>query len=1132
MRFGVLGSLAVWTSEGRVVRVPEVKVRSLLADLLIHAGRVVPAERIIDDLWGERLPANPAGALQTRVSQLRRALEDAEPGVGRGLVVSRNPGYVLQVPPEATDTGRFLELTTRARATTSPRTRTALFADALALWRGDVLADFADEEFAQPEIARLTELRLTVLEEQAEARLESGDHALLADELGDLVTRHPLRERLRAAQLRALYRAGRQSEALASYTALREQLADELGLDPGPELVTLYESILRQDPSLTTPPPQAAATAAPTGNLPAALGKLVGREDTIADVRQLLTEARLVTLTGPGGVGKTRLAVETARGLSEAYPDGVWLVELAGVPGARASGEGAAAAGGGATGAGGTSDLEAAGDTAAPGGAGGRAGLEAPPGTLTDIAERIAAALGLREETAVPGLRAGPAAAIDRLAESLRSQHLLLVLDNCEHVIDAAAGLVSRLLTAAPGLHVLATAQEPLGVRDERLRPVAPLPPEAAVRLFAERAAASAPGFTVDTDNADAVAAICRRLDGIPLALELAATRVRALGVRELAARLDDRFRLLSAGPRDAPARQRTLRAMIDWSWELLDERERAVLRRLSVFADGSPLAAAEAVCAGGELAPEEVLDPLARLVDRSLVTLAAPPAGPAAATEAPRYRLLESVAAYGRERLHEAGEYEATAARHYRYHRTLAATAEPALRGPEQRTWLRTLDAEAGNFRAALDAAVRATDAPAALGLAVDLAWYWCLRGRLREARRFAEAALSVSPAAADAGTTTAPDPDPVIALSRTAATWHASLSYRLGEVPEPGSLPADPPPSPTRSLDLLTAQARADWHLGYARLGMAGPPGGPDQLAAAEEIFRTTGDTWGMAAVAGTLAQQSLLRGDLPALAAQATRSMTLFTELGDGWGQLQATIPLGAHAEITGDYAHATRLHLEGLRLAEDLGVRTEAADKLAALGRIALLEGDHARADELHARAARTAAEQGYAVGEEFAEIGLALSARRQGHLDKAEALLTKWLPWDRKIDSPVGTALILAELGFVAELHDDAATARDLHLEGLTLARTTSDPRAMALALEGLAGAASLAASPDSHHHAAELLGRATHLRAKAGAPLPPGERTDTDRITDRLRKTLGDEALAAALERGSALPLEATVTAS
>ncbi|NGN70119.1 AfsR/SARP family transcriptional regulator, partial [Streptomyces sp. A7024] len=756
-----------------------------------------------------------------------------------------------------------------------------------------------------------------------------------------------------------------------------------------------------------------------------------------------------------------------------------------------------------------------AGGAAGAGGAG--AGGAAADGVAV-VAERVASALGLREETAVPGLRAGPAAAVDRLAESLRSQRMLLVLDNCEHVVDAAAELVSRLLAAAPGLHVLATGQEPLGVRDERLWTVSPLPEEAAVRLFTERAAASAPGFTLDQDSADAVAAICRRLDGIPLALELAATRVRALGVRELAARLDDRFRLLSAGPRDAPARQRTLRAMIDWSWELLDERERAVLRRLSVFADGCTLAAAEAVCADGEVAAEEVLDPLARLVDRSLVTLAAPST---AAMEPPRYRLLESVAAYGRERLREAGEYEATAARHYRCYRELAATAEPFLRGPEQRTWLRAMDAEADNFRAALDAAVHAADATAALGLAVDLAWYWCLRGRLREARRFATAALAVAPAAAD-------DPATVAALSRTASTWHASLSYRLGEVPD--RTPDDESPAPTRDLTLLTAQARADWHLGYARLGIAGSPGGTDQLAAAEQTFSTTGDTWGMAAVAGTLAQQALLRGDLAALASQATRSTTLFTELGDGWGQLQATIPLGAHAEITGDYPHATRLHLEGLRLAEELGVRTEAADKLSALGRIALLEGDHTRADDLHTRAAKTAAEQGYKVGEEFAEIGLALSARRQGHLDKAEALLRKWLPWDREIDSPVGTALILAELGFVAELRGDAEAARAHHAEGLTLARSTADPRAMALALEGLAGAAALAA-PENHPRAAELLGRATALRAGAGAPLPPGERGDTDRITDRLRAALGDASLTAALERGATMPLESEPTA-
>ncbi|AUH40204.1 BTAD domain-containing putative transcriptional regulator [Streptomyces sp. CMB-StM0423] len=1111
MRFGVLGPLAVWTAGGQAVRVPEVKVRSLLADLLIHAGRAVPADRLVDDLWGGSPPANPAGALQTRVSQLRRALEDAEPGA-RALVVSRPPGYLLDVDPEATDTGRFAALTAAARRAEGPRTRAALLADALALWRGEVLADFADEEFARAEIARLDELRLTALEEQAEARLELGEHALLADELGDLVARHPLRERLRAAQLRALYRAGRQSEALASYGRLRTQLAEDLGLDPGPELVALHQSILEQDAALGPPEREEAAV---RGNLPAPHGDLIGRDESVAAVRALLATGRLVTLTGPGGVGKTRLALETARGLPGSFPDGVWLVELSALAPPRP---------------------EAAPEDVAP--------------DADKAAELVAAALGVRDETAGGGLLtgAGGAAPAERLAEALRTKRTLLVLDNCEHVVDAVAALCARLLAAAPGVHVLATGQEPLGVGGEHLWPVAPLdvPPPAtaapadadgtahlaaasgtthqataptpdlaalrasgAVRLFAERAAAVAPGFAVDAGNAAAVAAVCRRLDGIPLALELAATRVRALGVHELAARLDDRFRLLSAGPRDAPARQRTLRAMLDWSWELLTAPEQAVLRRLSLHADGCTLRAAEAVCAGGGIAEDDVLGLLARLVDRSLVMTT-----PGDGVTPARYHLLESVAAYGHEQLCEAGEFTSVRHRHAAYYASLAGEAEPQLRGPAQRQWLLRLDAESANMRAALEDAVRTGAAATALGLANDLAWYWVLRGRLGEGRRFLTTALTTPPTA-DA-VRPAGDAERERAARTTALTWRAAMTLRLGETLAPDALPAVRQ-APPATLPELAAGARADAFLGLTRLGLGPLPGGGDPLARAEEVFRALGDQWGTAAVSSTIARQAVLRGDLRALAEYGERSMALFAGLGDRWGQLHATYALGTYAEITGDYAQAARLHREGLRMAEDLGLWSEVSDKLSMLGRVALLTGDVAQADDLHGRAARLAAEQGYVVGEEFAGIGLALGARRQGRLAEAEAHLRRWLDWDRKIESDVGTALILAELGFVAELAGDAEQAREHHREGLASARPTGDPRALALALEGLAGVESLAGDATA---AARLLGRAEALRAAAGAPLPEAERFDTDRITARLRAELSPADLAAELAKG------------
>jgi predicted ATPase/DNA-binding SARP family transcriptional activator/thioesterase domain-containing protein len=646
LRFGVLGPVAVWTAGGEAVRVPELKVRALLTDLLVHAGRPVAASRLIDDLWGDQLPGNPANTLQTRVSQLRRALAGAAPD-GRDLVVSQPPGYLLRVEPEEVDAGRFRALVAQARAAGDPRTTAGLLADALALWRGPAYADFGSEPFARAAIDRLEEERLAALEDQAEARLALGEHAALVGELTDLVAQHPLRQRLRAAYMRALYRAGRHSEALHTYGDLRDHLAGQLGLDPAPELVALQRAILRQDSGLSAP----TAPARPRTNLPTPLTELIGREEAVARVRSRLAADRLVTLTGPGGVGKTRLAVEVARRLSGEYDDGVWLVELAAVE-------------------------------ERPGSVG--------PGVAAGLVRLVSTALRLDDRALAPA--DDPVEDLDdlveRLAEALRDRRSLLVLDNCEHVIGPVTKLSELLLRAAPGLRVLATSREPLGIPGEVRWEVPPLalPDEAAVdpaalaassavRLFVTRVAAAAPGFALGSENARAVARICRRLDGIPLALELAATRVRGLGVHEVAARLDDRFRLLSAGLRGAPVRQQTLQAVIGWSWELLTEPERAVLRRLAPHPDSWTLSAAEVICAGDGVAAADVPELLARLVDRSLVVPIDAPAGV-------RYRLLESVGAYCLERLHASGEYEPVRQRHIAYYAGLSTRTEPSLYG------------------------------------------------------------------------------------------------------------------------------------------------------------------------------------------------------------------------------------------------------------------------------------------------------------------------------------------------------------------------------------------------------------------------------------------------------------------
>nr|BFE82116.1 hypothetical protein GCM10020093_047170 [Planobispora longispora] len=928
---------------------------------------------------------------------------------------------------------------------------------------GPAFADFADEEYTRSAIVRLEEQRLSALEQRAEARLELGEHGLLVGELGDLVARHPLRERLRAVHMRALYRAGRQSEALAGYTELRERLAEELGLDPGPELAALYQAILGQDPALSVPAER------PVTNLPAAVSKLIGRDGALAEICSLAGDERLVTLTGPGGVGKTRLALAAAARLADSFEDGAWLVEL-------------------------------------------DHGTRSP-------AEAVMAALDIKED-------AGPATPADRLADALRSRRLLLVLDNCEHLVEQVAELAELLLRAVPGLRVLATSREPLAVDGEVLWGVPPLdlPTSVdltamarsdAVRLFVARAAASARGFALEAGNAQAVAQICRRLDGIPLALELAATRVRALGVQGVAARLDDRFRLLASGQRGAPPRQQTLTAVIDWSWELLTDEERRVLRRLAVHRDGCTLEAAESVCGEDGL---DVLDLLARLVDRSLVVMVEGAAGV-------RYRLLESVAEYCLRRLSEAGELASARDAHLRHYLELAVTAEPRLYGHEQREWLLRLDAEAANLRTALDTAAGRPDA---LTMVNALAWYWFLRGRLAEGKRELEAALAAAGTDRDKtdrdktdrdktdrdktdrdktdrdrtdrdgtdrdGTPDAPGDAAVMAGDAAgvagdtagvagdtagvagdtagvagdtagvavgdgrdrAAAWHAGFAMMLGE-----EIDWEP------VLDRLRdpgQKARAGL---FVSMAVPDLPTGQELVDRALATFRGIGDRWGIAAALSRRARESFTRRDYRTLERDADESARLFASLGDRWGQLQATEWLAGLAETTGDGERAMRLFGEGLRLAEDLGLWSDVARHTGWLGWTSLQAGAYERAMEFSERAGRLAAAQGYREGMVMAEMVLAFSARRAGRLDLAETHLLHLLegvPRDPEAEPSLHLPTVLIELGFLTELRGDPAAARELHREALIAAQRIGDPGTATLAVEGAAAAAVAAAT--------------------------------------------------------------------
>ncbi|MGW7085660.1 AfsR/SARP family transcriptional regulator [Streptomyces sp. NPDC054871] len=1160
MRFEVLGPLTVRTADGAVVPVPEPKVRALLANLLVHQGRPVPADVLIDDLWGERLPGNPANSLQTKVSQLRRALEKAEPGA-RELVAYGPAGYLLRAPEgvapeELTDAARFTTLTSRAYASNAApevpdvRTRITLLTEALTLWRGPAYADFRDAEFVRVAVARLEEQRLTAQEARAELRLDSaapGEHASLADELAELVAEQPLRERLRGAYMRALYLAGRQTEALDAYRDLRERLADDLGIDPGAELAALHEAMLRQSPELASPRADVAAPRpeleapptphTPRTNLPAPVTALVGRDDAVARVRELVGTARLVTLTGPGGVGKTRLALEAAAGMADDFEEGVWLVELAGTKHDVAETVATTL---------GIRDAPAPLHTEPPTTAATALGIEdasaplhsEPPASATNKTEppkpNAHDDLGHGHASATPG-RAAPTpghtpstphtpatptptpALVRLLGQALAPRRMLLVLDNCEHVLEPVAELLSELLRCAPELRVLATSQEPLALSGETLEAVAPLGEREALALFVERAAAAAPGFVLDAESTPDAVLICRRLDGTPLAIELAATRVRALGVHALAERLHDRFRLLNQARRDAPARQRTLRAMIDWSWELLTAEEQGALRQLAVFGGSFTLDSAEAVYVyGAGPAPRDVqgcdeprgalttprgadapdvLDLITRLVDRSLLTTA-PGANRAHGL---RYRMLESVTAYSLERLDEAGETNDVRRRHAHHYADLAEHAAPHLLGPGQQQWLHRLDTEAVNLRAALEWAAADGDAALALRLANSLTWYWFLRGRLGEAERSLTQALSLPPAEiTDTGQARA-----------SARTARAALALLTGDDTPYAEIGTD---GPAEGADL-----RSRWLLAYARCGFNRTESEETQVDELLEEFRAADERWGVAAALSTRATRALYRGDLATLRRDAEASAALFAVLGDRWGQLQASEQLGVLAEIAADYEGAARLHRDGMRGAQELQLWTDVSFRLARLGRIALLTGDDAAATDFHERAARLAARHSHGPAQQFAETGLAIGARRLGELDTAEKYLLPWLAWNRRLGVQSGTALILAQLGYVAEQRGDAARAEELHRAGLAVARRTGDERAVALALEGLAGAHSLA---HDHTGAAELLGTAAALREAVGSPLPPAERRDVDRAAQRSRNALGEDGYVAAYTRG------------
>ena len=1083
----MLGPLEVRDDSGSVIEVSGTRLRALLILLALRPGQVAPASYLIDELWGEQLPADALNALQALVSRLRRAVPEATVG-------SRPAGYLLTLDRDSVDVFRFERLAAHghARLAADPAEAARTLTTALALWRGPALADIAETEAGRSAIARLDELRLAALEDRADAELRltaAGNKAAvdprpdgpLVAELEGLLAANPARETLAGLLMRALTAAGRRGEALTVYQRVRERLADQLGTDPSPGLAALHTQILRGDGAARGPvavssrPAVSAVQAAATGsNLRAELTSFVGREADLGQVGILLREHRLVTLTGPGGSGKTRLAVEAARAALDALPGGAWLAELA------------------------------------------------PVTDPADVAPAVLSAFGLREQAllqvsrTMPGGDArtaeGGADPLDRLAAALATRQALLVLDNCEHLVASAATLADRVLARCPEMRILATSREPLNITGEVRWPVGPLalPPEqpewpgsyAAVLLFTERARAVSPGFELTAGNADAVARICRALDGMPLAIELAAARTRTMAPEQIAARLDDRFRLLTDGSRTALPRHQTLRAVVDWSWDLLDEAERALLRRLSVFAGGATLAAAERVCAGPPVPAEDVFDLLTALADKSLLTVRQ-------AEDGPRYGMLEIIKAYARERLAEAGEPEALRRAHGRYFLGLVDENLEEQLGPGQLGWLRRVAADQDNLHAAVRGAIAARDGELAAALVGAAGWYWWLRSLKKEGGDLAAEALEMIAALPDAA-------------RRAIDPGRLAIAYGMGglltfDTPRQGGAPAlfetasqlaaRLPQEDNPVLRITAALAEV--------VGTRRPPPFPAVEAAVADPY-----PWVSAMARILRGQISLNYGQPAAAEADFRAAVASFAEVGERWGLAMSVGSLAMLEGWDGLFAAAAEHYHQAAELAGELGTtEDEVQFRLWLARQLWLLGGsDRGRSRGELARALQGAEElnwpevtafAGYMAGD-LARLDGDLAAAR-AHLGRAEAAAAQ-----TGVVSQI-RAVTQVCLGYLAAAEGDLAAAQAHHERAIADALPTKDSPVIAGALAGLANLAFREGDPE---RAATLLGAAVGVRGTMDRSVP-----DEAELAATVSGVLGEAKYDAAFQRGRGVSL-------
>jgi len=1052
VEFRILGSLEVLGPEGSL-ELPGAKERAVLAYLLAHLGRSVSAGEIIDAVWGERPPVSAERSLHARISRLRRLLEPGRKAVSASVIERDGVGYRLAVEHDDVDAERFARLVVEAGGL-EPTESLARANEALVLWRGEPYGEFIDLDFAQSETRRLKEVELQAHELRMSALLELGRYGEALPDLERLVEQHPLREPLARMLMLALYRSGRHADALAAYRRLFERLR-ELGLEPEEESRRLERQMLQRAPELAVVEP--ART-----NIGARLTSFVGREDERRLVRDRFVEHRLVTLTGPGGVGKTSLGVEAARAAVHEHADGTWLVELA------------------------------------------------PIRDPARVAEAVAEAVGVRSTE----FEGQPASTLSFLQSHLRRRELLLVLDNCEHLTAAAGELAVTLLSSCLDVRLLATSREPLGVPGECVLEVAPLGlPDRnarlhelaqadAVRLFIERAQIVRSDLELDEATLRAIAEVCERLDGLPLALELAAARLRTLSPSEIAERLADRFALLGRGPEMIAERQRTLAGVVGWSYELLSEPEQMLFRRLSVFPSSFGLEAAEEVCSGEGLDSASVADLLASLVDRSMVVTSG--------GGSDRFHLLETLREFGRAEAEAHDERLAVARRHAVWAMRIAEAGHARVWSEGLEAGTRSFVPRRADFEAAADLAFELRDADLAQALASALGTLGFLFAGCTDDRARVEAALAL----------------PGGALERRLRCMRALAVLLIRE-----GRPGDAIAASTAGLRIAENAedeaeiARLRTVNFQARLAAGDPSVRPDELAQVEEYAVRHGERWYEGMLHHYRGVAAFTSGDVAEAQSRSEQALEAFAASGDRWGIVNASEILGHSLASIGEYEGARRVYERALA-AGVRGLHEEAVPLLYHYGLSRLRAGDLEAAASLFDECERLT-ERESAFLRWHGAMGAAHIALARGDSDGAARLFDRALSLVREavaegLDNRVvrvAMVVTLRELGHLAEQRGEEAGAVRLQQESLDWARRVGEPRLLARTLEGVAGALSLG---ERAAEAARLLGLAEATRAAVHAGLPEAERIDVTRVSSRLRDRLGDERFETEFARGRA----------